>query len=218
MSPGFARLGALAALLACAFLLPSRAAQAVAVSFTSSAEAPVRYFDGSATYLDVSFGGKPSLPGGPCPIFCTANLIENVQTSAQTNVEMWSVGPIPPATLDETQALSYELSLTLDGMTVTETILHSMNVDFHSYNDAIFMQVLGGPVTTFDFGAAGKIDVWVPTYLYAITQGHNGSGIQFTTNMLLHDVAEVPEPASAVLLLSSLGLAAALRRRRRKLT
>ena len=215
MSLNCVRLGALAALLVCAFVLPSRAAHAVAISFTSSAEAPVRSFDGSATYLDVSFAGKPSGPGGPCPFFCTATLTEGVQGSAYTNAEMWSVGPIPPATLNETQTLSYELSITLDGMTVTETILHSMNVDFHSYNDAIFMNVLGGPVTTFDFGASGKIDVWVPTYLYAITQGHNGSGIMFSTNMLLHDVAQVPEPASAVLLLSGLGLAAALRRRRR---
>jgi len=58
MSTGF-RSVALAALLAGAFLLPGRAAHAVLISFTSSAEAPVRYFDGSATYLDVSFAGKP---------------------------------------------------------------------------------------------------------------------------------------------------------------
>jgi hypothetical protein len=201
-------------------MLPSGAAHAVTISFTSTAEAPVRYFDGSATYLDVSFAGKPSGPGGPCPVFCTASLTENVQTSAYTNTQMWSVGPIPPATLNETQSLSYDLSITMSGTTVTETITHSMNVDFHSYNDAIFMNVLGGPVTTFDFGVLGKIDVWVNAQLFAITQMHNGSGVQFRTQMLLHDVGEVtqvPEPASAGLVASGLVLAAALRRRRRQM-
>lgn len=217
MSTGF-RGVALAALLVCAFLLPGQSAHAAPISFTSSAEAPLRFFDGSATYLDVSFGSKPSGPGGPCPWFCSADLTEGVQGLVATNVEMWAVGPIPPTTLNETKSLTYDLSITLEGMTVTGAIVHSMNIDFHSYNDSIFMRVLGGPVTTFDFGVAGKIDVWVPPSLYGITQGHDGSGIMFGTSMLLYDVGvvAVPEPASAALLLSGIGLAAVLRRRARR--
>jgi hypothetical protein len=211
------RLAALAAVLLAGLILPGGAAQAVTISFTSSVETAVRYFDGSGTYLDVSFGGKPSVPGGPCPTFCTADLTEGVQGLAATNVELWGIGPSPSASQNETQLLSYDLSITLDGMTLTETILHSMNVSYPAFSTVMILEVLGGPVTTFDFGAAGKIDVWVPTSRFGITQGHDGSGIQFNTNLLLYDVGAVPvpEPASAALLLSGIGIAAVLRRRRR---
>jgi hypothetical protein len=188
-------------------LFSSPAADATVITITSTAESAVRYFS-APNFVDVSFAGAPSGPFGPCPVFCTIGLTEGVQTSHATNTEMWSLGPIPPTTLNETHTLSYDLSITLGANTVTQTISHDMKVDFHSYNDSIFMNVLGGPVSTFDFGNAGKIDVWVDPYLFAITQGHNGSGIQFVTQMLLYDVGPtVAAPVPATLALFGFGLA-----------
>lgn len=213
---------ALAALLVCAFLLPGRAAHAALISFTSSAEAPVSYFAGSGTSFDVRLDGKPSTNAGACPLTCTADLTEGVQTSALTNVQMWSFGPSPATGLSETHTLSFDLSITLGGMTVTETINQDMKVDFYPANInglvLLGLQVLGGPVTTFDFGLAGKIDVWgAATVFMHITPANKGMQIQ--NQMLLYDVDEVtavPEPASAALLLSGIGLAAALRRRTKR--
>src|SRR3546814_19571076 len=69
MFTGF-RSVAVAALLVCAFLFPGQAAHAAPISFTSSVAAPIRYFDGSGTYFDVRYDGKPSTATAPCPFNC----------------------------------------------------------------------------------------------------------------------------------------------------
>ena len=102
--------------------------------------------------IDVRLDGKPSTTGGTCPLVCTADLTEGVQTSALTNVQMWSFGPSPATGLSETHTLSYDLSITLGGMTVTEIISHDMKVDFYPVNinglELLGLQMLDGPATT----------------------------------------------------------------------